>query len=236
VQETIRFHSPRDRVLVATVHHPSRAPRGAMIVAHGMLSSRLSPKHVAMCAAAAADGWLAMRFDFAGRGDSQGTMADLTVSGEILDLTAAVAEVRDRTDAPLVIVGSSLGGAVAILAAPVMQPAGLVTVAAPAVLDRSSHELGRPTPPPADDLPASFVADARCHDPEEAARRVACPWLIIHGARDDVVPVDHARVFAAACPEARLAIHPDADHRFWSALHREWLVSRAMEFVSDVVD
>jgi alpha-beta hydrolase superfamily lysophospholipase len=235
VQETILFHSPRDRCLIATVHQPSRAPRGAMIVAHGMLSSRHSPKHVAMCAAAAADGWLALRFDFAGRGDSQGTMADLTVSGEILDLTAAVAEMRARTDAPLVVVGSSLGGAVAILAAPVIHPAGRGTGAAPAVLDRSSREPGRPTPPPANDLPESFITDARRHDPEEAARCVTCPWLIIHGARDDVVPVDHARVFADACPEARLAIHADADHRFWSTIHREWLVSRAIEFASGVV-
>jgi dipeptidyl aminopeptidase/acylaminoacyl peptidase len=85
------------------------------------------------------------------------------------------------------------------------------------------------------EVPPSFFADARRHDPVAAARAVRCPWLVIHGAADDVVPVRHAELFVAACPCATPSTHPRAGHRFQAAAHRRWLVGRAIGFVADVL-
>ena len=79
--------------------------------------------------------------------------------GECDDALAVVAWCRERWPGrPLYLGGFSFGAAVAAQIAARVAPAGLVTVA-----------------PPVDGLRSSFVAPR-------------CPWLLVHGEADDVVP------------------------------------------------
>ena len=79
--------------------------------------------------------------------------------GEREDALAVIEWVRARYPAaPLFLAGFSFGGAVALAVASRVAPRGLVTVA-----------------PPVSWLPSDFVAPA-------------CPWLLVHGAADEVVP------------------------------------------------
>ena len=85
---------------------------------------------------------------------------------------------------PLVLVGSSMGGHVATAAADALQACGLF-VLAPAYYMQGYEDL-TPTPP-------------------------GMPISIVHGWRDDVVPVENSIRFAAAC---RASLHVlDGDHR-----------------------
>jgi pimeloyl-ACP methyl ester carboxylesterase len=85
---------------------------------------------------------------------------------------------------PLVLVGSSMGGYVAAAAAARLDPAGIFVLAPAFYLE----EYGVATPP----LPTA-------------------PLEIVHGWRDDVVPVEHSIRFAR---EARATLHiVDGDHR-----------------------
>lgn len=49
-------------------------------------------------------------------------------------------------------------------------------------------------------------------DPEPALRDMTTPTLILWGARDTVVPVEHAERFAAAIPGARAKVYDDLGH------------------------
>jgi alpha/beta superfamily hydrolase len=81
-------------------------------------------------------------------------------AGERADALAVVDWARRRWPAlPLYLGGFSFGGNVALSAAVAADPKGLVAVA-----------------PPVDKLPREFAPPA-------------CPWLLVHGAADDVVPV-----------------------------------------------
>jgi alpha-beta hydrolase superfamily lysophospholipase len=230
----VEFPGRPGRILVGTCHRPPDGrSQGSVVVAHGMLSSRQSPKHRALCEGAAAAGLTALRFDFAGRGDSPGVATDLTVSGEIRDLEAAVRWCRHAAPGPVAVVGSSLGGAVAVLAAPRLRLSALVTIAAPSRLPDVTRAAWHDSTMDTEQVPTSFFEDARSHDPARAACDIACPWRILHGAADDVVPAEHAGTFAAAAPRAELLIHPRAGHRFWSTEHRRWIVDRVVEFLVD---
>ncbi len=77
-----------------------------------------------------------------------------------------------EVDAPLVLVGSSMGGHVATAAAAALQAAGLF-VLAPAFYMPGYEEL-TPNPP-------------------------GMPMCIVHGWRDDVVPVENSIRFAQTC-------------------------------------
>jgi len=229
--------------LAATLHHPAAPSDTTVVVAHGMLSSKESPKHHAICEAAARAGHMALRFDFRGRGASSGDPEDLTVSNEITDLAAVVEWLRRRGSRRIILVGSSLGGSVALLGA-AGDPAfaALVTVAAPAHLPTAARATwagacsvtadGRTEVAPGVFVRNRFFDDAERHDPVGAAARIHCPWLVIHGAADPVVPATDAKDFATAQPSARLAIHPTAEHRF-EPPHRDWLVQRVVSFLTE---
>src|SRR3989338_9439153 len=57
------------------------------------------------------------RFDFRGHGESRGRQEDMTISGEIKDLTAVYLEVQKKGFKRIGIVGSSFGGGITVLTA-----------------------------------------------------------------------------------------------------------------------
>lgn len=243
--ETIRIETPTGLRLAGVVHHPQIEDKGlGVVIAHGMLSSMDSDKHRSICEAVAAGGSTALRFDFRGRGESEGDPSDLTVSNEIEDILSALSFLRHRGCEKIAVVGSSLGGTVALLAgARDRGLEGLVTIAAPARLPDGPRQAwggsGRTDGDlievaPGEFIHRSFFTDTERHNPISAARSIDCPWLIIHGATDTVVPVEDARLFADAAPAAEVKIHPTAGHRFDQPGERGWLVETVAGFVSDL--
>ena len=242
--ESIQIETPAGLRLAGVVHHPQIEDTGlGVVVAHGMLSSKDSDKHRSICEAVATGGATALRFDFRGRGESDGDPADLTVSNEVEDLLASIAFLRKRDLSRIAVVGSSLGGTVALLAGAVNRDlAGLVTIAAPALLpDRPRQAWGGSGTVAVGDLvevaPDQFIhrgffTDAEHHDPISAARSIGCPWLIIHGTADEVVSAQDAGLLADASPASGLKIHPTAGHRFDQPGEREWLVETVAVFIA----
>ena len=61
-----------------------------------------------------------------------------------------------------------------------------------------------------------FVEDSRQHP---AYPEVSCPTTILHGSRDEVVPIDQSRSYATARPKVRL-IEVEDDHGLLASLER----------------
>lgn len=242
--EPIRIPSMSGLHLSGVLHLPRGSSSDTcVVVAHGMLSSKDSDKHRLICEAAAAAGCAALRFDFRGRGESDGDPSILTVSNEIEDLADANSFVRDLGYSRVMVVGSSLGGTVAILTgARGLDLVGLVTIAAPARLPDGPREAwggsGQETADhrievaPGEFIDAGFFIDAAHHDVVRAARSISCPWLIIHGAADPVVPVEDATLLEENAPTAELVVHPTAGHRFDQSEERKWLIQTVSEFTA----
>lgn len=115
-------------------------------------------------------GVASVRFNFRGVGASAGTFAH--AEGETEDALAVLRWVRAQRPADAVwLAGFSFGAYVALRAADAAQPAGLITVA-PAVhlYDFSAISLPR------------------------------CPWLLVQGEADEVVPVESVRQWLAGLP------------------------------------
>lgn len=135
-------------------------------------------------------GTATIRFNFRGVGASAGVHADGV--GESDDATAVIAWGRDRwRRAPLWLAGFSFGGAVAIRIAAGQQPELLVTVA-----------------PAVQRVPVATSALPQC------------PWLIVQGDADDVVPVSETQTWVARhAPRASIALIAGAGHFFHGRLH-----------------
>jgi alpha/beta superfamily hydrolase len=127
----------------------------------------------------------ALRFNFRGVGDSGGGHDE--GRGEVEDALAVVDYGRRLwPQAALWLGGFSFGGAVAVLAAARAQPQRLVLVS-----------------------PGVTKIDVT------GAQAPACPWLIVQGDADDVVPAPVVLEWAATLtPPPTLAVLPGAGHFF----------------------
>ena len=227
-EERVHFPSRRGNRLVGIVHPASGAgsERPAVILCHGMESTKEGTKHKLLGERLSQRGFDVLRFDFSYVGESEGEFEDLSFRGEVEDLAGAWKFMRERGADPVGILGSSMGGTVALLfAASEPAVAALATIAAVADLRRSLAELR-----PAEierwrrdgvfslagmRLKKAFLEDVETLDVLAACREIRCPTFVAHGDADRVVPVADGEAIAAALGgEHRLKIYPGADHRF----------------------
>ncbi len=188
------------------------------MLCHGLFSSMASEKFTELAACLCRTGIAALRFDFSGCGASSGSIADTTVTRRLQELDAVVrfAESDHRLGRNSGLMGSSLGGFVALLYAEGRSCNALSVWAAP-------YELSiiRDNIPPEDlaRLKPDFFTDAARYHP--AAHRIRIPLQIIHGSRDEIVPVSHAeQLHAAARLISRPVIIEGADHTISDPRHR----------------
>lgn len=175
------------------------------------------------------------RFDYSGHGASGGEFTDGTITRWLEEAEAVFA----LTEGPQVVVGSSMGGWIALLLARALQQrgagrlAGLVLIA-PAV--DMTHELMLPgfTPAQHEDLhnlgyvdrPSAYgdepyritrtlLEDGERHRLLGAVIEPGCPVVILQGGQDPDVPAAHAvRLTTHLLHDpVTLTMIPDGDHR-----------------------
>ena len=207
--------------------------RGPWIVFLGGLKSDMEgTKAVHLEAWARARGRAFLRFDYSGHGESGGAFEDSCIGDWHEDTLAAVGAL---TDGPILPVGSSMGGWQALLLARAVpgRIAAMVTIAAaPDFTEdgwwagfsddqkRALETLGRIELP--SDYMEPFVVTRRMI--EDGRRRLvlrdplALPFAVrcLQGTADSAVPVTTALRLLdhASCPDMRLLLVKDADHRF----------------------
>jgi uncharacterized protein len=188
---------------------PARAPAaGHVLLCHGNggnVSDRVP--HVALLTAAGLD---VLAFDYRGYGRSSGRPSE---AGTYRDARAARRALLERAGSErLLYLGESLGAAVALELARHHPPAGLI-LQSPFTSVRDMARLHYPV------VPRALVPDA--YPSLRLIRELDVPLLVLHGERDDIVPLLHGEELyeAATCPK-QLVTFPDAGHN--DLVGREW--------------
>lgn len=198
----------------------------------GFKSDMTGTKAEALAGWATASRRAYLRFDYSGHGASDGSFEDGTISAWLADALTAI----DRlTDGPVILVGSSMGGWIAALAA-LQRPlrlAGLVFIApAPDFTEEliwaemSDAERERVISKgrlieisPYSDEPTiitrALIEDGRRHLILGGTIAIACPVRILQGMADPDVPWRHALKFAErlSTDDLELALIKAGDHR-----------------------
>lgn len=229
---------------------PGKSP--GVVFCSGFRSDMTGTKAAALAAACAAAGRSYVRFDYFGHGQSTGEFADGTIGRWTADALAAIDEL---TAGPLVLVGSSMGGWIALLAA-LARPdrvKGLVLVApapdftegfwnglTPAAqaylrktgrVDLPSQYSGEPTP-----MTLKLIEDGRDHLLLHKPVPFAGPVRILQGMQDPDVPWAHAVKVMEQLQGAdvRLTLFKTGDHRL-SKLDEIGALERAVDEVCTLV-
>ena len=201
------------------LHLPDRKDPPCIIACHGLLSGKDSEKYVELGARLTRDGFALLRFDFLGCGQSEGRLEDVTVTGRLEELAAAMDSVRAESALgdTIGLMGSSLGGYIALFkAAQEKDVKAVVTWATPYRLPSPTLE-GEGLP----QVGKEFYEDLRNHDLISVLQKVR-HCLVIHGDMDELVPLTHASLIYENVGEPkRLEIINGADHRFTHPDHRD---------------
>jgi alpha-beta hydrolase superfamily lysophospholipase len=172
---------------------PAPAPRATVLFCHGN-GGNISTL-TGVIAAFHEFGCNTFVFDYRGYGRSEGTPDE---TGTYTDAFAAWEYLTTTRGVPpreIVLVGRSLGGAVAAWLATRVQPSGLVLEAAFVSVPDMAAEV-YPW------LPATLLTRFR-YDTRASLRLVTVPVLVIHSRDDEVVPFRHGQALFEAAPEPK---------------------------------
>ncbi len=177
---------------------PSQA-LGTIVHAHGNAMS--VDNHYEVTAFLAEYGFNVLLFDYRGYGRSEGKIRRR--EDALADLHAALAYVRTRPDVEprrVVLLGSSIGGALSLMAGPdEPELAGIVAVSPFASWRGVAASVVGGDPP---NLLGRVVSRALVRREAEPIDRLVeiqhCPVLLVHGTRDEVVPHSHSQALLAA--------------------------------------
>lgn len=192
-----------DGARIAYHRSPGRTP--GVVFLTGYASDMTGQKAVRLEAHCRAGDRAFLRFDYQGHGASSGAFTDGTIGGWADD---AVFVLDHLTEGPQVLVGSSLGGWLMLLAARArpQRIAGLIGIAAaadftedviPGLLSPSERAvlacdgvvpLASPYDPEPTPVTARILEDGRRHLVLRAPIPLACPVRLIHGLEDPDVP------------------------------------------------
>ena len=245
--ERIEFPGRRGNLLVGDLHRPRDVIGPALVLCHGMESTRGGTKQTAIVERFVPKGWTVLRFDFSYVGESGGRFEDMTVSGEVDDALGALDFLSDFSPSLCVLVGSSLGGAVALLAA-AQAPESVDAIATIAAVGDPALFTASMTPEEVARwrregkrrwregwMRSSFLLDLESIDIMDAVRKIHMPLLLMHGTVDDVVPFEHAeRIAAAAAGDVRLEAFPGVGHRFEEPGALDALLATMEDWLADL--
>lgn len=208
---------------------PGRQP--GVVFLPGFRSDMEGSKAIALRDHCAATGRALLRFDYGGHGTSAGRFEDGTIGQWAAD---AIAVLDALTEGPQLLVGSSMGGWIALLVArarparvagliglapapdfttelmwPAFNPSQRAEIMENGVLHLPS-QYGEPTP-----ITRALIEDGPRHNLLGAPIPLRCPVRILQGMRDPDVPWRHALrlVDALEGDDVRLHLIKDGDHR-----------------------
>ena len=185
----------------------------------------------------AAQGIAVLRFDFTGLGLSEGEFANTNFSSNVEDLVAAADFMREQLQAPKLIIGHSLGGAVVLAAAgSIAEIKSVVTIAAPSDPSHVYKLFGEHVDTIMNDgeaqvqlagrsftIKRQFLVDADEQHLDVKTAHLQRALLVMHSPQDHTVDISNAlHIFTAAKHPKSFVSLDGADHLLTKKEDAEW--------------
>ena len=206
---------------------PNGTPRAYALYAHCFTCGKDVRAAVNIGRALAREGIAMLRFDLTGLGESEGSFADTTFSGNVADLKAAARFLAENYQAPKILIGHSLGGTAVLEAAhDIPSSVAVATIGAPADPEHVAMLLG-----PAREVienegeadvtlvgrkfhfKKAFLDDLKMRPWADNLKGLRKALLVFHSPADTTVDISNAaRIFGAALhPKSFISLN-EADH------------------------
>ncbi len=224
------------KILRGVLHTPDKSCSGssAVVICHGFIGNKIGMHRIFVKAARTFcdAGYIVLRFDFSGCGDSDGDHSEITIDGQVNETLAAIEFLRQSNSQidKVFLIGHSMGGAVAALTAETVEDlTGLVMWAPVAkmyddILGIVGHRIFDSVWNSGTEnymgfeLGARFLKSLQQNRPLQAVQNFSGPVLIIHGTGDEEISFKNVSLYKET--RIRVLLNSDfhlvmgADHTF----------------------
>jgi alpha/beta superfamily hydrolase len=243
------FENTRGDRLCGILSNPSGdIEEPIIIMCHGFSTSKDGRTNTLLEELLNKHGISTFRFDFFGHGESEGLFEEVTISEAVDDVQKALNYLQHLGYTLFGLIGSSFGGIVSILAAsksdefdvlalksPVSDYLGLLIAQGQNTKIDKWKEEGSIPITGADGqslrLNYSFYEDAEQIRGYEAVKNIQIPTLIVHGDKDETVPLEQSKISASLMSHCRLEIIQGADHIYSQPRHFEKMIDLLSQFI-----
>jgi len=236
MQQPVHFKNHLGEKLSGILHLPDRTTDRGVVVGHCFTCSRNTRILQQIGEDLTQAGFLVLRFDFSGNGRSEGDFGESSYSKHVAEMTSAVDFIAEQGAPHVGLAGHSMGATIALLTAAELPAIKAVCSLAGRLSSTSADHFlnayqleelaqagrvsftsrGRSL-----ELSKNFFIDAARHDLPKLIKTIKFHLLVVHGDKDEIVPVTEARKAHEAKPtRIDLAVIPGADHMFSADNHR----------------
>ena len=225
--EKVEFEGHSGATLAARLDRPDGHARGTAVFAHCFTCSKDVHAARRIAKKLAARGIATLRFDFTGLGHSDGEFASTNFSSNAQDLKRACDWLGEHHEAPVLLVGHSLGGAAVLaVAGEVESVRAVATIGAPADVSHVLHNFEADLDRIEADgkaevtlhgrtftIEKQFVEDARGQKLTDRIAAMRKALLVLHSPVDATVGIDEASSIFLAAKHPKSFVSLDrADH------------------------
>ena len=252
VFEEVEFHSRDGEESLSGWYLPGDRGVSHLIFVHGNGSVRSGDNAVAIASRMVEEQYNVLLFDLRGRGSSTGSQASggFFARQDVLGAFDYLVEKRGASPGRIGLLGFSLGAATSIMAA-ALEPGFAAVVADSPFADAAdmvTEEAARKSPVPSWLAPifvptSKLIADAIYGIsigelvPERDVAVLDYPVLVIHGEKDERVPIEQGeRVVAAGPPGTFLWRVPEIAHVDAFTTHPEEYTERVLEYLNGLLN
>ncbi len=248
--------------LIGILHIPDELKSGmkapGILMLHGFTGNRTEAHRLFVHVARSLcdSGYVVLRFDFRGSGDSDGEFEDMTLPGEVSDAERALTFlIRHRcVDGERVgVIGLSMGGRVAAILTSLDRRVKFAVLYSPALgplrerfFSQASKEAlenlnsGEPV-----EIPGGWYLKKAFFDtvdyivPLDIMGGIKAPILIIHGDKDEVIPLEEAKkgyeLIKDLNEKNELHVVKGGDHTFSKREHTLEVIEKTLKWINQLV-
>ncbi|MEM2342299.1 MAG: alpha/beta fold hydrolase [Candidatus Bathyarchaeia archaeon] len=244
--------------IVGILHMPDNIKPGekfpGVVMFHGFTGNKTEAHRlfVKVAKSLSESGFIVLRFDFRGSGDSDGEFEDTTLPGEVSDAERALTFLlrRRNTDRERVgVIGLSMGGRVAAILASKDERIKFAILYSPALGPLRNALLSRMNRENLDKLDSgelielwagwylrkAFFDTVDYIVPLDIMDRIKVPTLIIHGDKDEVIPIELSirgyEIIKGLNERNELYIVKGGDHVFSKKEHMMEVIKKTIEWI-----
>jgi putative redox protein len=226
-RQRFEFKNQRGEALAALLEEPYQVTKAYAVMAHCFTCGKDLNVATRISHELTKAGWGVLRFDFTGLGNSDGDFENTNFSSNVEDLIAACQTMCDLGKPTRLIIGHSLGGAAALVAAHKVSDIEMVaTIGAPSDTQHVSHLFKEKISEIKEDgvanvsiagrdfkIKKQFLEDIEEQKVSENLHKLKKPLLILHSPQDQIVGIDNAKnIFVSAMHPKSFVSLDGADH------------------------
>ena len=250
-EEKVYFKNPRGVKLCGILSNPTASKTSPIVVlCHGFSVNKGNFTNTRLVPILRKEGISTFKFDFFGHGESEGRLEDITITEGVEDALSAIKYLKSLDYSRIGLFGTSFGGLIGLMVASKINDLYLLALKSPVSnsrernLDCLGEKLVREWKEKGfrffisgdgkkHKINYAFFEDKDNNNGYEAAEKIEIPAYIVHGDKDEIIPIKQSIKTSQILSNGKLEIIKGAGHTYDEPGKFDQMINLIAKFIID---